>query len=224
MTANSTESPIYFGQFGDYTITARDRWEVRLYRAGLIVAALCWAIGAGCVLTIGATPNVLTWLTPLWITFGIAIGVSLLTIHIYLRPLHRLLQLFWLIGLLSSIDLIQQTDLPLVAEIYTHPQHLWAIGCLFAALTGITFKEAFCFNRAETKFLTPIIPITLCGHLFGLLPIASEQILLGLWAGLMLLFAGRKLTQPLADDIGDKSVFLHYQDPEKYPNRLETLT
>ena len=214
------ETPILFGQFGEYTITPHDRLEVKIYRAGLFVSALSFAIGTGLVLGVGATPTVLDWLTPLWIVFGAGLGVSLLTIHIYLRPLHRLLQLFWLIGFLASLDVLTQTNTPLVAEIYTHPDRLWSIGCLFAALTGITFKEAFCFDRAETKFLTPIMPITIVGHMMGILPVASEKVLLGMWAVLLLLFASRKLTQNIPDDIGDKSVFDHLKDPEAHPDRF----
>jgi uncharacterized integral membrane protein len=214
------ETPILFGQFGEYTITPRDRLEVKIYRAGLLVSALSFAIGAGLVLGVGTTPEVLEWLTPLWIAFGVGLGVSLLTIHIYLRPLHRLLQLFWLIGFLASLDVLTQTQTPLVAEIYTHPDRLWSIGCLFAALTGITFKEAFCFDRAETKFLTPIMPITIVGHMAGILPVASEKVLLGIWAVLLLMFASRKLTQNIPDDIGDKSVFEHFKDPEAHPDRF----
>lgn len=214
------ETPILFGQFGEYTITPRDRLEVKLYRAGLLVAALSFTIGTGLVLGLGTTPVVLEWLTPLWITFGVGLGVSLLTIHIYLRPLHRLLQLFWLIGFLASLEVLTQTTTPLVVEIYTHPDRLWSIGCLFAALTGIAFKEAFCFDRAETKFLTPIIPITIVGHMTGLLSVTSEKLLLGMWAVLLLMFAGRKLTQAIPDDIGDKSVFDHLNDPEAHPDRF----
>jgi len=213
-------TPIRFGQFGEYTITPRDRLEVKIYRAGLMLSALSFAIGAGLVLAIGPTPTVLGWLTPLWIAFGVGIGVSLLTIHIYLRPLHRLLQLFWLIGFLASLDITTQTATPLVAEIYTHPGHLWTVGCLFAALTGIAFKEGFCFDRAETKFLTPLIPIAIVGHMSGLLSVYGEKILLGIWAVLLLMFAGRKLTQDLADDIGDKSVFDYLKNPDAYTDRF----
>ena len=47
------ETPILFGQFGEYTITPRDRLEVKIYRAGLFVSALSFAIGTGLVLGVG---------------------------------------------------------------------------------------------------------------------------------------------------------------------------
>ncbi|KAL6134703.1 hypothetical protein ACLB2K_066931 [Fragaria x ananassa] len=38
--------------------------------------------------------------------------------------------------------------------------------------------------------------------------------LLGSWMALFVLFAGRKFTQPIKDDIGDKSVFIFQSLPE----------
>ncbi|MFS8118620.1 MAG: DUF2301 domain-containing membrane protein, partial [Microcoleus sp.] len=71
----------------------------------------------------------------------------------------------------------------------------------------IFFKEAFCFNRLETKFLTPGVPLLLFGHIFGFLSPENEQLLLGLWAILFIIFAVRKFFQAIPQDIGDKSVF-----------------
>jgi uncharacterized integral membrane protein len=81
------------------------------------------------------------------------------------------------------------------------------VGFTFAALTGIYFKEAFCFNRFETKFLTPLVPFLLLGHLFHFVPDYWKAILLAFWALNFTIFALRKLFQPIPDDIGDKSVF-----------------
>jgi uncharacterized integral membrane protein len=83
------------------------------------------------------------------------------------------------------------------------------VGFTFAALTGIYFKEAFCFNRLETKVLTPLVPVLLLGHLSGVLPLAWEQVLLGIWAVLFIVFALRKVVQAIPPDIGDKSVFAY---------------
>ena len=107
-----------------------------------------------------------------------------------------------------------------MAEIYARPEHLWTVGCLFAALTGIAFKEGFCFDRAETKFLTPLMPIAIVGHMVGIFSVPMEKLLLGIWAVLLLMFASRKLTQNLADDIGDKSVFDYLKNPDAYTDRF----
>lgn len=202
-----SEPTVYQGQFGEFTITKGDRTGVIIYRTGLMVAALSFAIASGLVLWQGNNPTVLTAVTFLYACFYIALGVSLATIHIYLAPLHRLLQVFWAIGGVASIVLAWQNSTPLGLTVYNQPLAIFGVGFTFAALTGIYFKEAFCFNRFETKLLTPLVPILLLGHLFGVLPVSGEQVLLGLWGILFIVFALRKAFQAITPDIGDKSVF-----------------
>ncbi len=207
-----SEPEVYQGQFGDFTITQSDRKGVIIYRTGLLVAALSFALGSVLVLLSGDAPAVLQALTPLYAVFCIALGVSLVTIHIYMAALHRLLQLFWGIGVIAATVLALSTHEPLTLFIYNHPTAIFGVGFTFAALTGIYFKEAFCFNRFETKFLTPLVPMLLLGHLAGVLPTNWEQVLLGLWAVLFVVFALRKVVQPIPPDIGDKSVFTYLKE------------
>jgi len=204
-----SQFPIYQGQFGEFTITDRDRREVILYRAGLGVAAVCFAIATALVLSPTPHPLSLQIVTGLYGIFSLALGLSLWLIHIYMVVLHRTLQTFWAIGSLSALAFAWQSPEPLAVYVYHAPLTLLGIGFTFAALTGIFFKEAFCFNRAETKLLTPLVPLLLLGHLIGLMPVMWEQGLLALWAGLFLVFAARKAIQPIPDDIGDKSVFAY---------------
>ncbi|MBD2047536.1 DUF2301 domain-containing membrane protein [Coleofasciculus sp. FACHB-64] len=203
---NVSDSTVYQGQFGEFTITESDRTGVIVYRSGLMVAALSFALGSFLVLK---TNMGLSLLTPLYGCFCLALGVSLFTIHIYLEPLHRLLQAFWAIGVLSATVLALQSSEPLALFVYNHPITLFGVGFTFAALTGIYFKEAFCFNRLETKVLTPLLPMLLLGHLTGVLPVSVERGLLAVWAILFVIFALRKVVQEIPPDIGDKSVFVY---------------
>ncbi len=209
MTTIQQDLPIYQGQFGEFTITEHDRTGVIIYRSGLAVAALSFAIATFLVLTQQITPLLGLSLNLLYATFAVGLGISLVTIHIYLEPLHRLLQLFWLVGTTTSIVLAVRNESPLVLFVYQHPLTLFGVGFLFAALTGIYFKEAFCFNRLETKVLTPLVPLLLLGHLSGILPVLTEQILLTVWAIFFCVFALRKVIQEIPPDIGDKSVFTY---------------
>ncbi len=202
-----TEPMTYQGQFGEFTITNSDRQGVVIYRAGLMVAALCFAAGVALVVGQGGDRTVLHLLSLLYTVFLLALGVSLLTIHIYMGVLHRALQVCWLVGVGAAIAVSHGDPDPFVLTVYQHPLTLLGVGFTFVALTGIFFKEAVCFNRLETKFLTPLVPVLLLGHLTGILPLTVERGLLVAWAGLMLIFAVRKVIQPLPPDIGDKSVF-----------------
>ncbi|PSM49931.1 hypothetical protein C7Y66_06420 [Chroococcidiopsis sp. CCALA 051] len=201
-------SETYQGQFGEFTIDKSDRLGVIIYRTGLAIAALSFAIGSTLVLS-NPHPGVFPALTPLFFCFCGALGVSLLTIHIYLAVLHRVLQIFWAIGTIAAVAIALTNSTPLAVTVYEHPVTLLGVGFIFAALTGIYFKEAFCFNRFETKFLTPLVPLLLLGHLSGILPLHWEQIMLGTWAVLFVIFAIRKAVQPIPPDIGDKSVFAY---------------
>lgn len=199
----------YQGQFGEYTITKDDRLEVIIYRGGLVLAAVSFAIASNLFFARGSMA--LPAITPLFALFSLGLGISLVYIHIYLKPLHRVLQAFWVIGTIATVAIASQINEPLALYIYDHPLTLFGTGFTFAALTGIFFKEAFCFNRMETKILTPIIPLLLLGHMAGVVPVAMEQVLLGIWSIGFSVFAIRKMTQEIDPDIGDKSVFVYLQ-------------
>lgn len=212
MQLQASELEVYQGQFGEFTITPSDRTGVIIYRSGLLVAALSFAIATCLILLKGTTPTVLTTVTWLYGVFTVALGVSLYTIHIYLALLHRLLQFFLAIGTIAAIIIAVSNSEPLVLFVYNHPISLLGVGFSFAALTGIYFKEAFCFNRLETKFLTFLVPMLLLGHLAGVLPLAWEQVLLVIWSVLFVVFALRKVVQAIPPDIGDKSVFSYLKE------------
>lgn len=211
----SALTEVYQGQFGEYRITEGDRTGVKIYRASLGVAALCLAIATALILSQGNTPVVLNTITVLFGVFSLALGVSLFTIHIYLASLHRALQVLWGMGTLAAFWFMFQSPEPLALTIYNQPYALIGVGFTFAALTGIYFKEAFCFNRLETKILTPLVPLLLLGRLMGVLSIEAEKILLALWAGLFIVFVLRKFIQPFTSDIGDKSVFVYLENQKQ---------
>lgn len=202
-----SQPKVYEGQYGNFTITDSDRQEVIIYRLGLFLATLSFSAASVLILWKGSSEQVLGVLTPLFGIFAVSLGISLLTIHIYLSSLHKLLQVFWLVGTVSGVVLAMQSNEPLALFVYNQPISILAIGFIFAALTGIFFKEAFCFNRLETKFLTFIVPSLLLGHLIGIFPLQIEQFLLCSWTFLLIIFSFRKLIQPIPPDIGDKSVF-----------------
>jgi uncharacterized integral membrane protein len=211
---------VYQGQFGTFSITDRDRQGVVIYRGALMVAAISFGMGTIAALLlqsgwlVDADSLVLNLITGLYIIFSIALGVALAKIHIYMAILHRTLQAFLAIGSLSAIVFSIQYHQPIGSIVYYQPLTILGVGFTFAALTGIFFKEAFCFNRFETKLLTFLVPLLLLGHLINILPQAIEVVLLTSWAGLFLVFAIRKVIQSIPPDIGDKSVF-EYLEKQK---------
>ena len=97
----------------------------------------------------------------------------------------------------------------MLATLSSQPTWTWAIGPLFAALTGIGFKEFFCFQRIEAVGVTLLLPIALIGYLIGLINGTIVMVLLALSSALLLIMAIRKFGIAAAADVGDKSVFAY---------------
>ena len=196
--------PVFEGMFGSYSITASDRREVLGYRLALTVVAVAllglllqWQL---------AGPRLLwPWLVPL----AAGLGLALRWIHIYLRPLHLALQLFWLLGCLGWLGLALSPGPGGMAErLAGEPLWILAIGPFFAALAGVGFKEFFCFRRPEAIGLTLLLPLALLGRLAGLLSGPLTLRLLAAAGVLLLVLCLRKFPMEAAADVGDKSVFV----------------
>lgn len=202
---SSAVDPQFEGIYGPYTITASDRKDVQSYRFALLMSGLAFSAGLTQWWQLGGEWAWL-WLVPLC---G-GLGVALQTIHIYLRPLHRALQLFWLLGCMGWLGLIALNGPgQALARIADQPLWILAIGPLFAAMAGIGFKEFFCFRRVEAIGLTLLLPIALLGRLLQWIDAATSLGMLLIAAGLFVVLALRKFGTEAAADVGDKSVFAY---------------
>ena len=206
----TSADPTFDGVYGSYTITADDRSEVRRYRIALLVAGLAMSLGLLHWWQLGGSWAWI-WVVPL----AAALGLALQWIHIYLRQLHRALQLFWLLGCLGWAGLLLSAG-PTEALSTLRDQPLWilAVGPLFAAIAGIGFKEFFCFQRPEAIGLTLLLPAALLGHLVGLINGPLCLALVGGAALLLVLLALRKFGMEAAADVGDKSVFAYLAEQQ----------
>jgi len=194
--------------FGEWSVDAADEAEVARYRAGLTIAASAAAIGSLLGL-VGGTDGTLGRIEDLVAFVGAAgLGVSLYEIHIYVSPLKKFVQGLWAVGVLSAIILAAtHGDAPVVHQVVTNPVTVWGVGPLFAAITGVAFKEGMCYGKAEAAALFFVTPTLLLGHLSGSMPEGVQQALLVVFVAIFGVFAARKFTQAVKDDIGDKSVF-----------------
>lgn len=202
---SSAVDPQFEGVYGPYTITASDRKDVQSYRFALLMSGLAFSAGLTQWWQLGGEWAWL-WLVPLCGGLGVAVQ----TIHIYLRPLHRALQLFWLLGCVGWLGLIALNGPgQALARIADQPLWILAIGPLFAAMAGIGFKEFFCFRRVEAIGLTLLLPIALLGRLLQWIDAATSLGMLLIAAGLFVVLALRKFGTEAAADVGDKSVFAY---------------
>lgn len=217
----SLAETVYQGVYGPWSVDSTDVREVILYRSGLVTAATSFVVAASAAFL--PDSFFLTDIVKHNIDFVYAIGagglgLSLFLIHIYVTEIKRTLQAFWGLGVAGSFATYACLARPagdgLVQYVVDNPVAIWFVGPLFASLTGLVFKEGLCYGKLEAGILTFIIPTVLLGHLSGLMDDGAKLSLLGLWMALFVIFAGRKFTQPIKDDIGDKSVFTFNSLPE----------
>jgi uncharacterized integral membrane protein len=206
---------VYQGQFGEFTITTQDRQSVIIYRAALTIAAIFLALVAILTLQGSRFPGFETVISGLFAVFCAGLGISLWTIHIYLKPLHQFLQFCWAIGCISAVGIALSSSQSLPLAIYEpYSLGLVGVGFVFVALTGLFVKEAFCFNRWQAKILVLFIPALLIGHWLSFLPLPAEKILLGSVAFIFVWFALDKDYQAIPPDVGDKTVFEYLKQPQ----------
>jgi uncharacterized integral membrane protein len=208
---NTSESPSYApdpvfeGMFGSYTIDERDRREVLGYRLALTAVAVGQL---GLLWQWRQFGPALLW--PWLLLMAAGLGLALQWIHIYLRPLHLALKLFWLLGCAGGLLLAWRLGpAAMLPALDAQPLWILAIGPFFAALCGIGFKEFFCFRRPEAIGVTLLLPLALLGRLSGLLDAGFTLNLLALESALLLVLCLRKFPMEAAADVGDKSVFTY---------------
>jgi uncharacterized integral membrane protein len=124
----------------------------------------------------------------------------------YVTPIKQAMQALWAVGVCGSLALAATHDAPVAAAVYATPGYVWAVGPLFAAFTGLCFKEGACYGKPESFALFLLTPALLLGHLAGA-PDGVKAPALAAAAALLTLFAARKYTQAVRDDVGDKSIF-----------------
>ena len=124
-----------------------------------------------------------------------------------LDPLKKMLQALWAAGFAGTLYLMLSHDSSVPAFVATHSWAVWLVGPMFAALTGVAFKEGLCYGKAEAAGLFGATPILLLAHLSSALDNQAELGLLAAFEILLVVFALRKWTQAVKDDVGDKSVF-----------------
>jgi uncharacterized integral membrane protein len=214
VASDGESKQVYQGMYGPWTVDETDEREVFLYRAGIVTSATCFILGALAAFVPSdspLSPALRSALDPLAAIGAGSLGLSLYLVHMYVTPIKRFMQALWAIGVfgsvLTALNFAGPEGSPLAVYVAEHRGAIWAVGPLFASLTGLAFKEGLCYGKLEAALMFLVIPATLLGHLAGA-DSSVEVGLLGIWAVLYGVFASRKFTQAVKDDIGDKSVFM----------------
>lgn len=217
---------VYQGMFGPWKIEPADEFEVWSYRVGL-TATMAAFVGSAVISgtagsSVDAAGMAVQALNPLCLLGALGLGVSLVQIHIYVDPLKKALQVLWLLGVLGAVYVAsQQPEQPLPLLIAQQPWTIWFVGPAAAAVTGVAIKEGLCYGKPEATMLAVLLPLLCLSHLGG--ELVAPQVQAALLAGVCAagaVFAARKYSQPVKDDIGDKSVFEFRKLPEDQQEQL----
>ncbi|PIA32831.1 hypothetical protein AQUCO_04300040v1 [Aquilegia coerulea] len=168
----SLDSTVYQGIYGPWSVDQSDVREVILYRSGLVTAAASFVIAASTAFLPEENPFrefLKQDLNFLYALGAGGLGLSLFLIHIYVTEIKRTLQALWALGVVGSLatylSLAQAVGQSLPDYVVDNPAAVWLVGPLFAALTGLVFKEGLCYGKLEAGILTFVIPTVLLGHL-----------------------------------------------------------
>ncbi len=202
------------GYYGKYQITNEDQEEVRKYRIALLCCGISFVGGVSHWLFFGPA---FAWI---WLLLmSASLGLALLWIHIYIQLLHKVLQILWAFGSIGILILLfTGNPQEMLAHLASDRISTLFIGPYFAALTGLGFKEFFCFRRPEAIGVTIFIPISLACHFLGILNQEFIMLLICCSAILLLILALRKFGMAASLDIGDKSIFEYLKNPANHSN------
>lgn len=209
-TTLEEEAPplLYDGHYGQWSVSRADEVEVWSYRIALSLSCF-GALGVAAGYASGKD----FLINPSYFVGASGLGVALVLVHMYVTPIKRAMQAMYAVGLVGSIGIAAMQSgesgggANVLEFVRDHPSAMWLVGPMFASFTGLAFKEGACYGKPEAFALFLLTPIMCLGHLTGLASGEAETFLVASWMFGFCVFAGRKYTQEVKDDIGDKSVF-----------------
>jgi len=191
-------------------LTREDKITVVLYRAGIVLSAI--SISGLAYLLATAAPDSGARSISLFadiLAYGLyaSVGMSVFFIHLYIGKFKTFLKNLYYLGLGGLVALIFIGNGSLSGALMHEPYSALLLLPLSGCLGFVTAKEAFCFRLFEGYLLAMIMPSYLLLVSAGILSGRGVFFGLILIAVMLVIFTVRKVTMPLAYDIGDKSAY-----------------
>jgi uncharacterized integral membrane protein len=187
-------------------LTREDRLTVLLYRTGIVLSAIIIALLA----YLAATLSIESGSVPadaLGYSLFASVGMSVFFIHLYIGKFKTFLKNLFYAGLAGLAGLLFIGNGSLSAALMHEPYSRLLLLPLAGCLGFVTAKEAFCFKLFEGYLLAMIMPSYLLLVSVGSLSGRGASLGLALIAVMLIVFTVRKVTMPLAYDIGDKTAY-----------------
>lgn len=191
-------------------LTREDKITVVLYRIGIVVSAIIVS-GLAFLLRTALSNSSTAGISPSTdiLAYGLyaSVGMSVFFIHLYVGSFKRFLKNLFLISLGCLAVLLYIGKGSLFTALSSTPYSPLLLLPLSGCLGFVTAKEAFCFRLFEGYLLAMLMPFYLLMVSSNFLSGQSAFSGLVLIAVLLVIFTLRKVFQPAAWDIGDKSAY-----------------
>ena len=187
-------------------LTKEDTITVVLYRAGIVISAVIMSCLA-CLLAVSLPSGSSPLADILAYGLYVSVGVSVFFIHLYIGKFKTFLKNLYYLGLGGLAALLFIGNGSLSGALMHEPYSALLLLPLSGCLGFVTAKEAFCFQLFEGYLLAMIMPSYLLLVSVGILSGRGVFFGLVLIAVMLAVFTLRKVTMPLAYDIGDKSAY-----------------
>lgn len=189
-------------------LTREETITVVLYRAGIVISAVIMSGLAFLLKTASAISNA-TLISPDILIYGLyaSVGMSVFFIHLYVGKIKGFLKNLYFISLGCLVVLLFIGKGSLSGALVHEPYSPLLLLPLSGCLGFVTAKEAFCFQLFEGYLLAMIMPIYLLLVSSNILTYAGASYGLVLIAVMLIIFTLRKVSMPIAYDIGDKSAY-----------------
>ena len=184
-------------------LTREDTITVVLYRIGMVLSAIMVS-GLAYLLAIPSSSSNSPLADILGYGLYASVGMSVFFIHLYLGKFKTFLKNLFYLGLAGLAGLLFIGNGSLSFALLHEPYSALLLLPLAGCLGFVTAKEAFCFKLFEGYLLAMIMPFYLLLVSVGSLSGRGASLGLALIAVMLVVFTVRKVTMPLAYDIGDK--------------------
>jgi uncharacterized integral membrane protein len=191
-------------------LSRKDKITVVLYRAGIVMSTIIISCLAFLLQTISSNsgrPLSSPLADILAYVLYASVGMSVFFIHLYVGKFKRFLLNLYFIGLGCLAVLFYLGNGSVSTALVITPYSPLLLLPLTGCLGFVTAKEAFCFRLVEGYLLAVIMPACLLLVSGGFLTYAGASYGLVLVAVMLVIFTLRKITMPIAYDIGDKTAY-----------------
>lgn len=190
-------------------LTREDKITVLLYRIGIVLSAIIISALAILVTTASAPAAAGVSLATDILAYGlyISVGMSVFFIHLYVGVFKRYLKNLYFISL-GCLVVLLFIGKGSPSAVFAHGAYGPLLLLPIAGCLGfVTAKEAFCFKLFEGYLLAMLMPLYLLMVSGRFLSRGGATYGLVLIAAMLVFFTVRKVSMPLAYDIGDKSAY-----------------